>query len=93
MMLDSAWRGGGPHTSLDIAYTAPDRQDHWQGVGYEMSHFVIPRHGRGYVNTIFVDLSAGSLPLKELWGLKWHRDYNTRTIPTNAWPDWMEQYD
>jgi prepilin-type N-terminal cleavage/methylation domain-containing protein len=93
LMADSAWRGGGPHTAATIRYAAPEFQDQWRGVEYEMSHFVVPRHKRGHVNAVLADLSMEDIPLKGLWGLKWNRKYDTRTIPSGGWPEWMRNDD
>jgi prepilin-type N-terminal cleavage/methylation domain-containing protein len=93
LMLDSAWRGGGPHTGGPLRYAAPDPQDRWLGVDYEMAHFVIPRHPRGRVNAVFADIHVDQVSLKGLWGLKWHRDYNIGTTPSNGWPEWMQPYE
>ena len=53
------------------------------------------RHN-GFVNCVFLDFSARKLGLKELWTLKWHRQYNTAGPWTRAggvqqsdWPQWM----
>jgi len=92
LMLDCAWRGGGPHTGGPRRFAAPDEPDQWQGVDNEMAHFVIPRHPRGRINGVFADMHVEDVPMKGLWGLKWHRDYNIGTSPSNGWPDWMEQY-
>ena len=63
-----------------------------------MRHFCIPRHG-DYVNGLFLDWSVRPVGLKELWTLKWHRQYNTSGPWTKAggvqpedWPQWMRQF-
>lgn len=63
-----------------------------------MSHFCIDRH-EGYVNGIFMDWSVRKIGLKELWTLKWHRDFNTAGLWTTAggvkpqdWPKWMIRF-
>ena len=91
MMLDAMWRGGGPWNDNGIRISAPYQEGEWRGVDAEMSHFALPRH-RGRVNAIFVDLHVDDVALKELWALKWHRSYNTGTLPLNAWPEWMNKY-
>ena len=56
------------------------------------------RH-EGYVNVLFMDWSVRKVGLKELWTLKWHRNYNTDgpwtlaggVLPTD-WPEWMHQF-
>ena len=92
LMLDSAWRGGGPHTGGPLRYAAPSLEDQWNGVDYEMAHFVVPRHG-GRVNGVFADIHVNEISLKGLWALKWNRDYETATTPSGGFPEWMEKYD
>lgn len=60
-----------------------------------MSAFCIDRHN-GHINSLFMDWSVGTVGLKKLWTLKWHREYDTAGPWTKAggvqaddWPDWM----
>lgn len=64
-----------------------------------MAHFVMDRHGGGKINGVFVDGSARYIGLKELWTLKWHREFDTAGIYTKAggvqrsdWPEWMRGF-
>ena len=58
--------------------------------------FCIDRHDGG-INGVFLDMSARKVGLKELWTLKWHREYDTEgpwtlaggVLPTD-WPEWMQ---
>ena len=62
VLWDGTLHGGG---------TDPD----WHG-----GHFVRVlqnRHGDGWQNCAFLDGSARKVGLKELWVLKWHREYDT----------------
>jgi len=54
--------------------------------GWERS--CINRHN-GIVNAVFVDCSVKKIGLKELWKMKWSRNY-TPVKPT--WPDWMKKF-
>jgi hypothetical protein len=61
----------------------------------ELSRFCVNRH-QGYVNCLFMDYSVRKVGLKELWTLKWHRQFDTsgpRTrkggVRPNDWPQWM----
>jgi prepilin-type N-terminal cleavage/methylation domain-containing protein/prepilin-type processing-associated H-X9-DG protein len=63
-----------------------------------MSCFCINRHG-GYVNGLFLDWSVRRIGLKELWTLKWHRQFDTANAWTKAggvkpedWPPWMRKF-
>jgi len=55
----------------------------------------INRHN-GYINGLFIDWSVRKIGLKELWTLKWHKQFNTTGPWTKAggvepedWPRWM----
>jgi hypothetical protein len=54
----------------------------WQG-NNDMGRICINRH-RGYTGSVFMDLSARKVGLKELWTLKWHRQFNT--AGPGLWP-------
>jgi len=63
-----------------------------------MSHFCINRH-EGFINGVFMDWSVRKVGLKQLWTLKWHRDFNTASYWTRAggitpqeWPQWIQRY-
>jgi prepilin-type N-terminal cleavage/methylation domain-containing protein/prepilin-type processing-associated H-X9-DG protein len=58
----------------------------------------INRHD-GFVNAVFMDWSVRKVGLKELWTLKWHRQFNTAGPWTKAggvkpeqWPEWMRRF-
>ncbi len=58
----------------------------------------INRHNGG-VNYLFLDWSVRKVGLKELWTLKWMRDFDTRGPWTKAggvqpenWPPWMRRF-
>jgi prepilin-type N-terminal cleavage/methylation domain-containing protein/prepilin-type processing-associated H-X9-DG protein len=58
----------------------------------------INRHD-GFVNCLFMDWSVRKVGLKELWTLKWHRQFNTANRWTKAggvkpedWPPWMRRF-
>ena len=64
----------------------------------EMRRFCINRHV-GFVNSVFMDYSVRKAGLKELWTLRWHRNYNTNGPWTMAggvqpsdWPQWMRNF-
>ena len=99
---DSMWRGGGPFYQDGNAQSnkiIPSQFDgQWLGAGYEMMHFCIDRHD-AFVNHAFLDWSIRKVGIKELWTLKWHRQYNTTGAWTQAggvqpdnWPDWMKKF-
>jgi prepilin-type N-terminal cleavage/methylation domain-containing protein/prepilin-type processing-associated H-X9-DG protein len=63
-----------------------------------MSRICLNRH-HGGINMLFLDWSVRKVGIKELWTLKWHREYNTSGPWTKAggalpedWPAWMKQF-
>jgi prepilin-type N-terminal cleavage/methylation domain-containing protein/prepilin-type processing-associated H-X9-DG protein len=64
------------------------------GVG-NMSRFTLERHNKGEINMTFGDGSAEAVSIKELWKLKWHKNFsrdNDFAKDRSDWPDWMEKY-
>ena len=63
-----------------------------------MTRICINRH-RGFINMAFLDFSVRKVGLKELWTLKWHRQFNTSGPYTVAggmrerdWPEWIRRF-
>jgi prepilin-type processing-associated H-X9-DG protein len=63
-----------------------------------MDCFCINRH-TGYSNALFMDWSVRKVGIKELWTLKWHREFDTQGPWTRAggvqpsdWPPWMRNF-
>jgi prepilin-type N-terminal cleavage/methylation domain-containing protein/prepilin-type processing-associated H-X9-DG protein len=91
---------------LDCMYVAinptetdePPAYDGERSSNNQMHYSCINRH-IGYVNVLFMDWSSRKVGLKELWTLKWHREYNTAgswtiaggVAPTD-WPQWMRNF-
>jgi len=99
---DSMWRGGGPFYQDGNAQSnrimPPPTDGQWLGAAYEMMHFCIDRHD-AFVNHAFMDWSIRKVGIKELWTLKWHRQYNTGGywtkvggIQPDNWPEWMRKF-
>jgi prepilin-type processing-associated H-X9-DG protein len=96
LFLGSQWLDGWPDE-----YDDPpdyDGQAAWSA-GTQIGRFCINRH-EGYVNIAFLDFSARKVGLKELWTLKWHRDYDVNGPWTIAggvqpgdWPEWMQEFE
>jgi len=62
------------------------------------NNFCINRHD-GFVNGLFLDFSARKVGLKELWKLKWSKDFDRTNRWTIAggvrpkdWPEWMRHF-
>ena len=97
VFADTMWRGGGP-SEVGTGGDPPAYDGEWSGYNKEMKHFCINRHN-GAVNHLFMDSSVRKVGLKELWTLKWHREFNTAGPWTLAggvlprdWPDWMRDF-
>jgi prepilin-type N-terminal cleavage/methylation domain-containing protein/prepilin-type processing-associated H-X9-DG protein len=65
---------------------------------YGMPTCVMDRH-RGGINSLFMDWSVRKVGLKELWTLKWSKDFDTAGPWTKAggvqpedWPQWMRRF-
>jgi prepilin-type N-terminal cleavage/methylation domain-containing protein/prepilin-type processing-associated H-X9-DG protein len=64
----------------------------------EMRIFCIDRHDGG-INVLFMDWSSRKVGLKELWTLKWGREFDTASswtkaggVQPNDWPKWMRNF-
>jgi len=87
--------GWSDHTSIPPTYDGQPSQ----GVALteQMKNFCINRH-TGFTNCLFMDWSVRKVGLKELWKLKWHREFNVKGpwtkdhIPPPVWPDWMKKF-
>ena len=65
----------------------------------EMERNCVDRHGSGFLGALFCDWSVRKVGVKELWTLKWHKNYNVNGPWTKAggavegdWPDWMRRF-
>ena len=94
---DTMWKGGGPYDS-GIGSEPPQFDGQWLGINYEMLHFCINRHD-GFINATFLDWTIRRVGLKELWTLKWHKEFDTAGPMTLAggvrpedWPEWMRNF-
>ena len=94
IFADTMWRGGGPYEK-GTRGDPPQYDGQWLGYDREMMHFCINRHN-GFINAAFLDWTVRRVGLKELWKLKWHRQFNTSGAWTTAggcnitdWPEWM----
>jgi prepilin-type N-terminal cleavage/methylation domain-containing protein len=92
LLFDAAWN------EIWVFDTQPPQQ--YEDIfGWGMDLFCINRHGKGQIDGVFVDGSARKVGLKELWTLKWHRNFNTSGMYTraggmldNEWPEWMRGF-
>jgi len=102
VFADTMWKGGGPFYQNDNPYSErikpPKYNGHWVTVDNEMMHFCIDRHN-SFINMAFLDWSVRKVGLKELWTLKWHRQFPVNGFWTKAggcaptdWPQWMQRF-
>jgi len=99
VFLDGAWPWSGWYGLVTEAVPPPEFDavpTLLTAAGFNPS--CINRHD-GYVNGLFLDWSVRKVGLKELWTLKWHKQYSTRGPWTKAggakpedWPQWMRQF-
>lgn len=88
---------------LDSAWTRAEQVSHFnpppevegliEGVD-DLSVFCINRHNET-INALLLDWSVTKVGLKELWVLKWHREFDTKGPYTKVggfgwWPVWMK---
>jgi prepilin-type N-terminal cleavage/methylation domain-containing protein/prepilin-type processing-associated H-X9-DG protein len=80
------------------AYEGEPPADTKRVVYSTMNYACLDRHSGG-VNALFMDWSARKVGVKELWVLKWHKEYNTAGYWTKAggrtpedWPPWMRRF-
>jgi len=66
--------------------------------GNNSGRCAINRH-QGFLNAAFMDWSVRKIGIKEIWTLKWHKDYNIANTWTKAggveatdWPEWMRKF-
>jgi prepilin-type N-terminal cleavage/methylation domain-containing protein len=106
VLADTMWRGGGPYEvgtrgdpyEVGTRGDPPQIDGQWLGYDREMMHFCINRH-EGAINNLFMDWSVRKVGLKELWKLKWHRQFDINGSWTRAggvregdWPEWMRNF-
>jgi len=63
------------------------------GEGDNMRRFCMNRHD-GFVGCLFLDFTVRKTGIKELWNLKWHRQWieDAAQKGTPVWPDWMKKF-
>jgi type II secretory pathway pseudopilin PulG len=87
LLLDSSWPDGGPRSADQPPPGLSDPTD--------FCAFCLRRHD-SFTNGVFLDWSVRKIGLKELWTLKWNREFDTAGPWTKAggvqredWPRWM----
>ena len=71
----------------------------YNGERSEQMQFSCMNRHIGHINGLFIDWSNRKIGLKELWTLKWHRQFDTAGLWTIAgnvqssdWPQWMRSF-
>ena len=71
----------------------------WEGQSPSLGHGVRINRHNGKINGLFLDWSVRSIGLKELWTLKWNKQYDTAGrwtkaggVQTSDWPPWMRGF-
>jgi hypothetical protein len=77
-------------------------QDLWEPGQNEMKRCCLKRHGKYHVNMLFMNWSVSRRTIKEIWRVKWHRNwdmsaplpnpswnYDDPSLPDGQWPTWM----
>ena len=76
IIMDGQWKDSEVYPSDN----PPEHEyDNWSPGRQEMRRFCIKRHGRYNVNGVFMDLSVKSCTVKELWMLRWHKNWPAGT--------------
>ena len=93
LFLDSYWYDLWPH-SVDEPPLTDGATENLAGSN-EMRRVCLNRHNAA-VNGAFLDWSVRKIDLKELWTLKWHRNFDTHGdwtiaggVQSDRWPEWM----
>lgn len=111
--VENGWKtaGGGRHANQvpwfvealrfdlwPLPTDAPATEEYSAWGANLMARCAINRH-QGFVNAAFMDWSARKVGLKELWTLKWHRQFDTAGpwtkaggVQAESWPDWMRRF-
>ena len=93
LLLDAQWVDG-----WAMAVDEPPEYDGepWNARGGHtggIRRFCINRHN-AFTNGLFMDFSVRKIGLKELWELKWHRNWTRERADagTPVWPNWMRNF-
>jgi prepilin-type N-terminal cleavage/methylation domain-containing protein len=95
LFLDDYWWDTRPHHT-DQPPQFEGQVDGWSTNAMKM--LCLNRHN-GFTNSVFVDFSSRTVGLKELWTLKWNRQFKIDGDWTRAggvfpedWPGWMKNF-
>jgi len=95
VFLDCMWMAGWPDQS-SIPPEFDGQKPSADTLAEQMKNICINRHGNGQTNCLFMDWSVRAVGLKQLWTLKWHKEFDINGPWTKShnpnWPEWMKQF-
>jgi prepilin-type N-terminal cleavage/methylation domain-containing protein len=91
MLLDGQWKDMEPYPEDDPPLF---ESSIWLANQQEMQRACIKRHAPYHVFGLMLDWSLRKITIKELWTLKWHRQWPVMgsgpgQTPFPVWPEWM----
>ena len=95
LMADALWYTGRPEAH-DLPpkdrynYRYDDLNEMASELSNHMQRFTVNVHDEK-LNVLFMDGMVKTIGPKELWRLKWHKNYDTGT-PLPEWPEWMARF-
>ncbi len=93
LVLDSVF----VDTAVYQTDAAPSNDEHERDVysaswdNNAMKYYCIDRHSGG-INGVFVDMHTQHVGIKQLWKLKWHKNFKLGVGPAGGWPSWTDRY-
>ncbi len=93
VLADAGFPLARPHFT-DMPSSDQNGEFIWPPASGEINRICHNRHFGG-VNMLFLDWSVRRVSVKELWTLKWHREFDTQYWRTASWqwPSWMNKVD
>ncbi|MHC4625230.1 MAG: hypothetical protein ACYS4W_15150, partial [Planctomycetota bacterium] len=92
ILADGSWKDAEPEPTDEPWATREQMVEWgWEPNRNEIKRVCIDRHGPA-VNMVFLDFSVRRVGLKELWLLKWHRQWPEGRDHLPVWPEWMQDF-
>lgn len=91
IMADSAFVDTAPKHTDSVQLNNDDFSGaSW--ANHSLRYYTIDRHSGG-INGAFGDYSVRHVAIKQIYTLKWHKNFITSTVPLNGgWPAWTNRY-
>jgi len=95
LMVDALWYTGRPEShdlppEEEYNHRYRDPVEIPNEPSNHMQRFTVNRH-KEKLNVLVMDGTVQSISPKELWRLKWHKNYDT-SAPLPKWPEWMARF-